>query len=294
MVHSRGHSGARRRRVLNVKRPAALALALAVCLQLVGMAGASPAGATIIMSPPYADVISGPMWGGMAQGFPNSVSRGASLDAVQYLGGMGYHSFDDYNNTPISYAMAGGYGRSDAVWIAVGHGGPGQITIENKATGVDPGLSGAPGVAALIADPGVSVSPNYKVGGTVSMWGLASGGYSGMKVMVFFGCDTGSDSAGDTYRYHGNLLKEAVGDLGVHSAIGFTDEIQFPQATDWMDGFMLSFANGSSISTASNSAYNRVWWDYFPMSVGGNNWGFDGTALWGDTTITLKPAGYSS
>jgi hypothetical protein len=87
--------------------------------------------ATTVHTPPWADVFSGPMWAGVDP-------RGDADTAVAALKAMGYTAFDDNNDTSAPQSIGIGLAQDDAVWVAYGHAMPGQITIENGATGNPP------------------------------------------------------------------------------------------------------------------------------------------------------------
>jgi VCBS repeat-containing protein len=240
----------------------------------------APAAATTVQSPPWADIMSGPMWAGIDP-------RGDADTAVAYLKQMGYWTFDDNNNTTATQALSSGWAQSDAVWVAFGHAMAGQITIESGATG---GPSSST-IGAVVANRNVGVSPDFSKGPKAYMYDMPYHQLSKMKLMAFIGCNTGNDGAKGS-PWDGNLVKEAIGDQGVKSAIGFTHEIYFtPNAADlWTDSFFHGLKNGKSVTDSASDGYNNVffWWLGF-----NDTWGFSGPFIQGGST-KLTPASYGS
>ena len=211
--------------------------------------------------------------------------RGDADTAVADLGAMGYIAFDDDNNTSATQSIGVGWAQDDAVWVAYGHAMPGQITIENGATGGPP----SPAIGAVVANNQVGISPDFSQGPKAYLYSLPYHQLSKMKLMLFFGCNTGLDAL-STSPYAGNLVKEATGDQGVDSSLGFTHEIYFvPDAAGyWSDTFFSSLKNGSTVSNSANAALNMVY-----LHLSGLPYGFNNPYIVGGTT-TIKPAGYGS
>jgi hypothetical protein len=228
------------------------------------------------------------MWGGIDP-------KDAVAYGVTSLHGVGYGAYSDYNNNTPQGSLNDA--ALDSVWVAAGHGGPGQIAVEYGATGTDPGLNGAVGVGAVYSGNEFNLSPAFKLGQNACLGCQTYGSYSGMKLMVFFGCQTGANvqGIGSTYDY-GNLLLEATGHTGAKAAMGFTNDIDYPQALTYSDYFWPDLASGYTVTAAANDAANWVWADWWwasPLSRG-DDWGFDSVNIVGSATIKIVPAGYAS
>jgi hypothetical protein len=231
-------------------------------------------------SPPWADVMSGPMW--------SMVDPRADADkTVSYLTSMGYKTFDDDNNTTATQSLSGSWAQSDAVWVAFGHSNAGQIAIESGASGSPPSTH----IGAVVANRSVGVSPDFSSGPKAYMYDLPYHQLTKIRLMAFIGCNTGNDGAPGS-AYNGNLVAEAYGDQGVDSAVGFRYEIWYvPNTADlWTDAFFHGLQSGETVSSAANDGYNNVffWW------LGLNHtWGFENPNIMGGGT-KLKPAAYGS
>jgi hypothetical protein len=234
------------------------------------------ASATYVKSPPWADIIVGPMWGGVD-------TRGYGDTAVSYLKGIGYTAFDDDNNTSPAQALGPAWAQADAVWAAEGHANAGQICVES---------GGQFGVVR--ANNQVAVSPNCSALAAADMWAMPSYTLGKMKLMAFIGCYTGNNGKSGS-PYNGNLLDEAYYDQGVDSVLGFTGEITstspipgIPESWGlWNDAFWHELALGGTVGSAWYAGIQNVyfWWCQY--------WGFNTARILGGS-VKIKPAGYGS
>lgn len=236
--------------------------------------------ATTTHTIPWGSVFYGPMWNGVD-------ATTAGHTAVDKLSRMGYIVADGNNNTAADKVLRTNYAMDDAVWVAIGHADDGQITIEKGASGGPPQA----GIGAVVASRKVAVSPDFSKGPKDYMYDLASNSYAKMKLMAFIGCDTGKNGAAGT-PFDGNLVKEAVNDLGADSSIGFTHHIYFaPNATDlWTDAFFTSLRNGKTVTQSATEARGNV---FFWLLGFNDTWGFDSPYILGGGT-KVYPAGYGS
>jgi hypothetical protein len=177
--------------------------------------------------PPYADVISGPMWGGVDP-------RGDADQAVSRLSSGGYHAFDDNNVATPTQALGDYWAADDAIWVAMGHANGGLIIVENGATGGPPSSH----ISAIYASSYVDRTPDADNSKAANLYDKPYHYLHNIRLMVFFGCDSGLDGKHGT-PWDGNLVKEAVGDQGVGSAIGFTYYIRYLMNADliWTEAF---------------------------------------------------------
>lgn len=227
-------------------------------------------------TPPWADVMSGPMWGGVDP-------RGDAANAIGYLKSMGYRTFDDNNNTTPAQAIGPGWAQSDGVWVAMGHGNAGLIIVESGATGGPP----SPKIAAVYANSSVPVTPDSYVPANRNLYSLPLGKLRNVRLMVFFACNTGNDGKAGS-PWNGNLVDEAYNDQYVTSAIGFRYEIRFIAGADatWSDGFFHSLQVGQNVQAAADQGLANVHWlqGWFY-----NSYGFDNPKIAGGWT-TIAPA----
>lgn len=247
-------------------------VAVAALLMAVSLAGVPrPANATIIYNPPWADIMSGPMWGGV-------ITSGYGDQAVGWLKTIGYSAFDDDNNTTPTQSLSSGWAQADAVWAAIGHAGPGHICIES---------GGHLGIVRANNQAGIPSTCSYW--GAADIYSMPVGSLNRLKLMAFIGCETGRNSTGP---YSGNLVSTAFYQRGVDSAIGFNGDIYstsaplIPDAWGlWNDGFWHELANGGTVSGAWYAGAQDVyfWW--------GQYFGFDSAVILGGS-VRIKPAGY--
>lgn len=208
--------------------------------------------------------------------------RGAAANAVTWLTTMGYHAFNDNNNTDALTAIGPGWARDDAVFVVYGHGAPGQIAVEKN--GVMGAIAADPGLGVVLDPGGVRANLSDK---PVNYWNL-------MRLAVWIGCNTGVD-ADASQPYDWNLVQLATYRLGANSSLGFTHLIYaVPNALDfWSDKFFHALNdNGgtpATVAQASDAAlsYVRFWWGTMNYS-----WGFADPFIIGPN-VKINPAAYA-
>ena len=228
-------------------------------------------------SPPWADVINGPMWGGFDP-------RGAASGAVQWLDWSGYYTFNDNNNTDAAQAIGPLWALDDSVFVVFGHGLPGQIAVEKNGN-----------VGAITANVNIAIAPDFANGVRANLHDKPSGYWNRMKLAAWIGCNTGVD-ADPNLPNQGNLVRESVLRLGADFSIGFRHLIYaVPNAMDlWTDAFFDTLNDNAgtpgTVGQAATAGLGNVrfWW-----GTANYSWGFENPYISGGG-VTIRPTGYGN
>ncbi len=243
-----------------------------VLIALVAMALIVPTVDATVYSPPWSDSY-GSHW-------PDLDTTAASANSRTYLSSMGYHAYSTPNTT-VSVAMADG--QSDAVWVDFGHG-----AADGATGGWITWCSGSPCTTSVLR-------ANSAVGSCSGTSKCLKPTYQTLihkiKLMVFAGCNTGTNGAGASGdAQQSNLVTTAFSYNGVDSAIGFTTEVGFSASTGeaWSSNFFYSLGYPHTVSQSASLAAQAV-----ANLNGGNAWGWNHYFIKGGSVV-VKPAAYGS
>ena len=236
---------------------------------------------------PYADLLNGPMWGGVDP-------RGIATNATNWLSSMGYQSFNDNDNTDAKTAVGPAYAMDDSVFVVFGHAMGGQIAVEKKGV-----------VSVITADSRLGLSPDFTSRGAgantirADLYSYPTNYWNRMKLAMWFGCETGLDG-NSSYKFHGNLVDEAVSDMGADSSIGYRYLIYYsPNQPDlYEDAFFHALYDyygtpGTVQQAADAGVANVAWW----YGGGPTYYGFGNPYIKygpGIASVKIRPAAYGN
>ena len=218
-----------------------------------------------IKNPPFADMICShfPGTGGLD-------TRTSCTNASNQITSAGYHGFNDVGVTAAT-AMGTGYALDDAIWAMFGHANTGFIQAYSSG-----GATTEVTADGSIWNWGCS-------GGNACLSGMTVAQLGRIKLMVFGGCYT-ANAAGSW------ILPKVAVQKGVRTAIGFTNEIYWPEMDTWANWFFYYAGVGNNGTlAAANHAEDAVYIQY-------NNYygGVNTAQIWGNYTTSLLPVGYDS
>ena len=211
--------------------------------------------------------------------WPDLDTTAAAANSISYLRAMGYTPYET-NNTTAGVAMLDA--ESSAVWADFGHG------AANGSGGWISWCSGSPCTTSLlVANSFVSAC----TGTTRCLKPTYQTLIHKVKLMVFAGCNTGSNGTGaGSDPQSSNLTTTAYAYNLVDSAIGFTVEVAYSASTGeaWSSNFFYSLGYPHTVSQSASLAAQAV-----ANLNGGNAWGWNHYFIWG-SSVVIKPAAYGS
>ena len=181
----------------------------------------------------------------------------------------GYHSFST-NPGSATAALGASYGASDAIWFLASHAAGGDMWMYNATNGPsDLYLNGSVGSCTAGLNDCLSAH--------------TFGQLHDIRLIVFMGCDSADSAGGSRFQLY------ATNTLGVDSAVGFTEHIDFSAtASDkWAYYFPHYLITGSNVNNAAVAAEQAV------LNVNGSYGGYNSYYVSG-STVYVEPAGYGS
>lgn len=189
----------------------------------------------------------------------------------------GYHTFSTSAGDAHT-ALGSGYAQSDAIWWLASHGCEGCMELVNTT----------PAKSTLWIDAQDAGTINHNCDSNAGRDECLSehtfAQMHDIKLMVYMGCNTGgADPWGRT------LPAYSTGVLGVDSAVGFSDIIEFSATTSdtWAHYFSLYLVFGYSVSSATSAAAQAV------HNATGGYHGYNSYVTSHGGTF-VEPAGYGS